>query len=168
MGVGTTINFTAPKMRSLCIVACFFMLGWQLSAQPTSEEPAKLVLELLAADSTQWPENAKALLSEQSWESLAYWDPGTPRKIEQLFEAVPDVYRFEQDAFRVRFFQAPKGRELIQGKYRLEDETWIVFTDGSGGRELDRWKLLYLDRNYLAVDMDGLRVFFVPPDNDPF
>lgn len=139
-----------------------------LQAQPDKKEPALLVLQLLANDSADIKANSIKWLDGQSWESLAYWDPGTPKKTDHLFEAVPDVYRFEDGRFKVRFYRQDEGPANASGTFRIEGLKWIVFIDSGSRKELDRWKLLYLDQHYMAVDMDGLRVFFVPPDIDPF
>jgi hypothetical protein len=147
-------------MLALCTAPLF--------AQDQEEEPALLVLRILS--DTTWQNNpqTKDHLSTHSWESLAYWDSDMPSDKENLFEAVPDVYRFDEGTFRLRLFKEDQtSNQTITGKYRLNNEN-LIFLNETGNKELDKWKIIYLDKNYLAVDMQGLRVFLVSPDDDPF
>ncbi len=153
-------------MRSLWLL--FGLFTAQLHAQDSIEDPAKLVLTLLNDSASSVIKDAETLLTAHSWESLAYWDSGTPSNRENLYEAVPDVYRFQEGMFDLILYQqdAPSGQK-IKGHYRL-DGNQLMLLDQNGFEVLDRWRIHYLDKHYLAVDMDGLRVFFVAPDNDPF
>lgn len=144
------------------------LMATQLYGQESVEDPARMVLGLLNDSTTSIIKDAEALLTAHSWESLAYWDSGSPSERENLFEAVPDVYHFEGGKFDLILYQqdAPSGKK-IKGHYRL-DGNQLMLLDQNGFEVLDRWRIHYLDQHYLAVDMEGLRVFFVAPDNDPF
>lgn len=168
MGVGTMNNFTMSKMRYLVLSFLLAISSCILSAQEAQEEPAQVVLNLLSGKVPLNRDSIETCLKAHSWESLAYWDSGLELSKSNLFEAVPDVYRFDDTGFQLLLFsEDPANRQPIKGGYVIKEDQ-LEFVKKRTNEVIDTWTILYVDRNYLAVDMDGLRVFLVPPDNDPF
>ena len=153
-------------MRHLGIFLASALL-FPVFGQAQKEDPAEVVLKLLSTASPFARDSMTIHLEAHSWESLADWDSGTEAERAQLFEAVPDVYRFKNGTFDLLLFAQEEGeRRRISGVYQLTEDR-LLFYDKSNRTLLDSWTIRFLDAHYLAVDMDGLRVFFVAPDQDP-
>jgi|GEM_PF-2054801 len=164
IGVGTRNNFINAKIA--CGLVFLFLFGsFKLNAQ--EEQPIDKVLKVLSSPSSAMPEKAISILESHSWEAIAYWDPGTEAIVTNLFEAVPDVYRFDRGNFKI-FLQTQGGKpQTVNGKYTLFGSEIQLFKKDQN-EIIDRWKVLFLSNEYLALDMGDLHVFFVLPDNDPF
>ncbi|MDZ7848190.1 MAG: hypothetical protein U5L96_16365 [Owenweeksia sp.] len=83
--------------------------------------------------------------------------------IEDLREAVPDYYHFEEGLLTLKLINPENYNEYgatVQAPYRLVNEKRIVLLDPNTGEQKDKWDVIYLDANYLALDMGDLRVFF--------
>ena len=159
-------NFTRPKMRHLGFLLASVLLLPGLGYSQ-NEDPAEVVLKLLSTDPPFARDSISAHLQGHSWESLAYWDSGAKADRSQLSEAVPDVYRFRDGAFDLLLFaKEERDKRRISGVYQLEGNR-LLFYSASDRTLLDSWTIHYLNADYLAVDMEGLRVFFVAPDQDP-
>lgn len=131
------------------------------------EDPAEVVLKILSTDPLFGKDSISVHLEAHSWESLAYWDSGAKADRSQLSEAVPDVYRFRDGAFYLTLFaKEERDKRRISGGYQLKGDR-LFFYSKSNRILLDSWTIHYLNADYLAVDMDGLRVFFVAPDHEP-
>jgi len=130
-------------------------------------QPIDRVLKVLSSPATQLPKNAISILEGHSWEAIAYWDPGTEAIGENLFESVPDVYYFNSGTFKI-FLQTQGGNpQRINGQYTLFGSEIQIFKKEEK-EIIDRWHILYLSSEYLALDLGDMHVFFVLPDNDPF
>ncbi len=102
-----------------------------------------------------------SLLQIGAWEALAYLEKGAALQ-DDLREAVPDYYHFKEDHFIFKLIDPNDHNHYgFEGqlKYRWEKNQLLVLSP-NGEVVKDRWKLLYLDENYLALAMDDLRVFF--------
>jgi hypothetical protein len=165
MGVGTSVSFISAKFAFVFLAGCISSPSL-LRAQ--IEDPAQVVLDILSeAHSSDNPLEFD-FLKGRSWEMLAYWNPESPATKDELFEAVPDVYRFENGKLKGRVLTDLNSDPIvISGHYSRSGNTLTLFKE-SGGMAADKWVILYLDEKYLALDMGDLRVFLVPPDNDPF
>ena len=159
-------NFTGPKMRHLHFFLASVLL-LPVLGYSQKENSTDMVLKLLSTDSPFTMDSISVHLEAHSWESLAYWDSGVKADRSQLFEAVPDVYRFVDGAFDLLLFaKEERDKRRVSGVYQLKGDRLLLY--GASDRTLlDSWRIHYLSADYLAVDMDGLRVFFVTPDQDP-
>lgn len=102
-----------------------------------------------------------------AWEALSYLeDKGGDYAEEDLLEAVPDYYNFLDSTVVIKLVNPNDYNDYgiqLELKYLVKGKELILFD--KKGKEKDRWIFLYLDENYLALDMGGLRVFFTktPP-----
>jgi hypothetical protein len=156
-------NFTRPKMRHLGFLLASVLLLPELGYSQ-KDDPAEVVLKLLSTNPHFARDSISVHLEGHSWESLAYWESGTKADRSQLSEAVPDIYRFKDGAFDLLLFaKEERDKRRISGVYQLKGDR-LLFYSVSDRTLLDSWTIHYLNADYLAVDMDGLRVFFVAPD----
>ena len=151
------------------------LISCTLSAQDSTAEAAiSKVYRVLAGEESRVPIAAErgSLLQSEAWEALAYIDRSQvlmPSR-EDLREAVPDYYHFKEN--KVIFKLIDQNDYNLYGfegslPYRWEDE-YIVILSANGKQEKDRWKLLYLDANYMALQMGDLSVFFThSPKQEP-
>lgn len=149
-------------------ILAFILIGLSLSAQSDdgSEAIAKVFRVLSLAEKSIPPaEQRDSLLQNDAWEALAYIDASARFKPteEDLREAVPDYYHFT--AGRGLYFKLINPENYNEygheGKlsYRWDAQSLLVLSlDGRTVK--DRWELLYLDSNYMALKMGDLRVFF--------
>jgi hypothetical protein len=164
IGVGTRNNFIGAKI----VCALLFLLLFHsniLNAQ--EDQPIDKVLHVLSSPATPLPENAIAILESHSWEALAYWDPESEPDITNVYEAVPDVYRFDNGTVKMNLQSQGGQPRTINGLYSLFGSEIQLYKKG-GSEIADRWKILYLSAEYLALDLGDIHVFFALPDNDPF
>lgn len=94
-----------------------------------------------------------------AWEALAYLEDTTT---ENLFQAVPDYYSFKNGKLLLKLINPQNKNEYgveIEVNYKLLNNKLLLF-DTNTGELKSTWKLLYLDKNYLGMEMDGLFVFF--------
>ncbi|WP_421751961.1 hypothetical protein [Croceimicrobium sp.] len=148
-------------------ILLFIALSISLQAQEmTGEQAISKVFKVLNGEEVKIPEVGKreALLQSGAWEALAYLDVRLTFQAseEDLQEAVPDYYRFKAEDLIFKLINPEDHNQygyVGKLKYRWEKDTLVVLS--ADGREVkDRWQLLYLDENYLALKMDALRVFF--------
>ena len=153
----------------------FILISCSLSAQDSTAEAAiNKVYRVLSGEESRVPAAADriSLLQIAAWEALAYIDRARVLKPsrEDLREAVPDYYHFKKD--RVIFKLIDQKDYNLYGfegslPYRWEGE-YVVILSADGKEEKDRWKLLYLDTNYMALQMGHLSVFFThSPKQEP-
>lgn len=147
---------------ALFIVLSFAAFGQELSG----DQAIKKVYHILSGEEKSIPKAAAAdsLLRQGAWEALAYLDMEqtfNPQE-EDLQEAVPDYYRFSAEGLLFKLIDPNDYNQYgHQGKLQYKWEgAEILILSGDGKTIKDRWQLLYLDANYLALQMGGLRVFF--------
>lgn len=122
------------------------------------------VFKVLSGAEKAIPLAKDSLLQAGAWEALAYLDvsrqlQSTPADLQ---EAVPDYYRFKNGGVLFRLIDQEDSNQYgYEGKlsYRWEGD-YLVIHSISGLQEKDRWQLLYVDKQYLALRMGDLRVFF--------
>lgn len=133
-----------------------------------SNDPIGVVLEALSDPCGRFTEESIVYLEANSWETLAYWIPNEKPDRSQVQEAVADVYRWNNGVFEGFVYNQNIGeRQKIKGRYKVVDSRIKLFMNASL-KEFDSWTICYLDANYLVLDMGDLKVFLVPPDQDPF
>lgn len=102
-------------------------------------------------------------LEKGAWEALAYVEEVSAASVDDLNEAVPDYYRFVDGVLDVRLVDQQSGgygSSLKMGYGVLDGSTLALRKLGSRYAELT-WQILYIDKNYLALDMGDIRVFFI-------
>lgn len=134
---------------------------WGAQAQHDPDSVIKIVWNALSAEETYIEESEESLLVDCDWEALSYWDTKSPKNMSNMFEAVGDVYRFNKDgSFLLRLIDPsnPKTFGLeVKGSYVRKAEI-ISLTSEAG--KLQHWQIVFLDQNYLILEIDGLRIFF--------
>lgn len=152
------------SLRPLFLLGAWtLLLGTPLAAQesPSQSQAQKKVLAILVGQESRVPQDAAAQLRRTGWEALAYLEAPVPEGQDTtLQQAVGDRYYFGKDSLQVNLKQRRRAKaEEFEVPYRVSNSR-IVIAEESGGQESSLWKILYLDAHYLALDMDGLRIFF--------
>lgn len=130
---------------------------------PDPEEVIREVYEVLAGMRNVDTANISSQLEHGAWEALSYIEEADTLLVEGLNEAVPDYYRFREGMVILKLINPKNYNEYGMEatlKYRLHNETVIQLLDSKSGMVKDEWEIIYLDGNYLALDMGDLRVFF--------
>lgn len=144
----------------------FLLIAQAIWAQePSGEQAIQKVFKVLSGAEEAIPalEDRNKLLQTGAWEALAYIDrervlAPTPS---DLNEAVPDYYHFTEKGLIFKLID-PKDHNHYGFEGRLSyrwEKNYLVLISEDSGQEKDRWKLLYLDDNYLALRIDNLSVF---------
>ncbi len=141
------------------------LLSFAVHAQElTAEQAITKVFKVLSGQETSLPENKADLIQNGAWEALAYLDQNQSFELSEgdLQEAVPDYYRFKNKELIFKLINQKNHNEFgIEGRLNYRwDKDYILVLDSKSGVERDRWRLLYVDSLYLALEMGELRVFF--------
>jgi len=140
------------------LIACFVMNTIGLTAQLDPEAVREKVITALRSSHIPTKADSSYLVAG-AWEALAYLEDTSS---ENLYQAVPDYYSFKNDQLLLKLINPQNKNEYgveIEVRYELVNNTLLLF-DKETGEVKSSWKLLYLDNNYLAMEMDGLFVFF--------
>lgn len=127
------------------------------------EEVIQQVYNILAGTDTSAANPDIALLGKGAWEALSYLEENAGMGIETLNEAVPDYYHFKPNVLILKLIDTQNQNEYgmeLEVQYRLTDDLIVELLDPKTRKVKDRWKIMYLDENYLALDMGDLRLFF--------
>ncbi len=142
----------------LFLICGSFSPNWVQSQDQRS--PTEKVLDILTQKESIKLEYDKLNLG--AWEALSYLDAKKAEYAEEdLLEAVPDYYHFLDSTVIVKLVNPNDYNDYglqLELKYKILAKELILYD--KKGKEKDRWTFLYLDQNYLAMDMGGLRVFF--------
>ncbi len=121
------------------------------------------VYEVLAGMRSFDTEDINKKLKKGAWEALSYVETSDSIVMEDLSEAVPDYYRFKEKEAIVKLINPSNyneyGLEAVI-PYKVNAGGEIQLLDSKTGVVKKNWKIIYLDSNYLALDMGELRVFF--------
>ena len=143
----------------ILLIALF--LGGSLRAQEPQDSVVRIVFDALTAEKPNVTQPVKTELLYAQWEALAYWDSNTAKDLNNLSEAVGDLYTFKKDnTFQIRLIDPQDPRSLgieINGVYRIEELKLVLTSEKN--KEMT-WNLFYLDKNYMILELDGLRIFF--------
>jgi hypothetical protein len=151
------------KPLTLLLLFTSSFLNGQSSAVD-SEKAIQKVFEVLSAkEKGSCGLNCDSLLNIGAWESLAYVDLNASfnLSIEDLKEAVPDYYQFKDGQLYFKLINPENHNDygyMGQLNYTWEAQS-IKLIDPKSKSIKDKWEVLYLDSNYLALQMDDLRVF---------
>lgn len=130
-----------------------------------TQDPTKKVLDILTEKEAVKIELDKLKLG--AWEALSYLEPrAAGNTSEDLLEAVPDYYNFSDSTVIIKLVNPNDYNDYglqLELKFEIKGKQLILYD--KKGKEKDRWSFLYLDKNYLAMDMGEIRVFFTktPP-----
>ncbi len=118
------------------------------------------VFNALTGKAVNVPANTDKLLLGHEWEALAYWDTKTPAEPEYMQEAVGDIYQFIAKSFTIKAVNPEDPASYlpaITGTF-IRTGNALVLTSQSGKNLAIG--IIFLDDNYLILEMDGLRIFF--------
>lgn len=118
------------------------------------------VFHALTTDQINVSEDINKHLVGPEWEALAYWETNSEKKLENMFEAVGDIYQFQPTSFVIKLRNPENPREFlsaITGSFRLEENNLIL--KSQSGNYMDM-RITYLDKNYLVLELEGMRIFF--------
>ncbi len=147
------------------IITILLALPGLLFAQSTeaTEKARQQVFEALTvADAVL--EKPDENLTRGAWEALSYLEESDSLKLEDIQEAVPDYYNFSKGVLDLRLIDPQNKTEYgleVKVPFRLTSSGAIELLDEETMAVKKQWQILYLDGNYLAMDMGDLRVFFV-------
>ena len=127
------------------------------------QEVFEQVLNTLTITKPELPENKAMYLQKTSWEALSYMvEKEGGYTTEDLLEAVPDYYHFLDGTVIVKLINPKDNNSYgleMELSYKVQAGEILLFDKQN--RLKDSWRILYLDANYMALDMGDLRVFFV-------
>lgn len=147
------------RINLALIVALIILSGVTVFSQPADAK--KRVFETLTLDKPAINANFADQLKNTAWESLAYWDMTTTKAIENMEEAVGDVFRFGDDKFTLQLRDPNAvGAFLpdVKGTYTWRLNTLMMIV--ANGNNLEA-KVFYLDENYMVLEMLGMRLFYL-------
>lgn len=147
----------------------FILSGSLIRAQTTEGEKAlQKVLDVLTLSAPEISENPVEDIQKGAWEALSYMEElkDSTYTADDLLEAVPDYYHFEEKQVFIKLINPENYNEYgVEAKvpYLMNNENIELYN--TKGEKKDSWKILYLDSYYLALDMGDVRVFFThtPP-----
>ncbi len=151
-------------LRTALLIASLLYTNLLLGQEPDPNEAIAKVFRVLSGEEANIPLQKDSLIQVGAWEALAYLDQKQAFQLskEDLQEAVPDYYRFKAKRLIFKLIDPKNHNQFgVQGELAYDwEKRFLVVKDPKNGRERDRWKLLYLDAEYLALEMGELRVFF--------
>jgi len=151
-------------LRFLVLVLCLGYYGSNGQAGIKAEDALQKVFNVLSGEEKSNCEaQCDSLLNIGAWEALAYLDLASSfsLSLEDLKEAVPDYYQFKEGQLYFKLINPKNHNEYGYSghlQYILEAQSITVLNPKTKAVK-DKWKVLYLDENYLALEMDDLRVF---------
>lgn len=152
------------KVSKFSIFILITILWFESGLLAQSPEKAREeVYQVLIGQRSFNSEKALQHLKEDAWEALSYIEEETATTANSLLEAVPDYYNFQEKKATVKLIDSKTyeyGLEVTI-PYQLTPEMTIQLVDQNTGVIKDEWQIIYVDQNYLALDMGDLRVFFV-------
>ena len=151
-------------MKLIGITVFFVTALWGFGQDIAAEQGRKYMYEALTKDKPAYLENVKQNLERGPWEALAYLEKGSASSQEDLQEAVADYYHYSKGVLDVRLrnpgdFQSYNTK--MELAYNVGNGYSIALRKPGSARAELTWQILYLDENYLALDMGDVRVFFI-------
>lgn len=147
------------RMKKLLLTGLLIVLSQSVFAQ--KDTVVAHVFKVLTTDNGDIKQPVLNHLSGIHWEALAYWDVNSPKELDQMFEAVGDIYYFEKDGtFLLQMIDPQKPTQFgleISGTFTVEGNR-MRLTSKAG--KIQEWHIIWLDNNYLILEIDGLRIFY--------
>jgi len=151
------MDFKKVIITAILVFVSFITLYSQ-SHNPDSV--VQQVFKALTGEAQPLPKDVNELLIGPEWEALAYWDSSMPKQLESMQEAVGDIYQFLEKSFVIKLVNPNDPStylNAINGTFiRLENTLTLL---SQSGKKLEM-KIIFIDKNYLVTEMDGLRMFF--------
>ena len=151
-------------MKSFLIVTLSFIT---ISAQAQEDAASKArehMFKVLTAADGVFIEDVVENMERAPWEALAYMEEDKMLSAEDLQEAVPDYYRFKNNLLQLKLVD-PKNLgsfgTQVTIPYKVDNDETILLLNPRNDEVKDSWDVLYLDKNYLALDMGDVRLFFI-------
>ena len=121
----------------------------------------QVVFNALTVETPNVEKPVLELLADHNWEALAYWDTEVEKSKDFMFEAVGDVYVFKANHdFELHFKDPNDGNAFglnIKGTFKVVGNNIELL---SNKNKTLIWKIIWLDQNYLILEVDGLRIFY--------
>jgi hypothetical protein len=150
---------TCLRFLSICIG--LLPLSSRSQEKPNPEQVLNQVYEFLTQESIA-VDSAHALIQLSAWEALAYLEDMKDPQPGDLSEAVPDYYNFKGNTMVIKLID-PETNEYgveLTTPFRISENRRVLLIDSNTGAVRDEWTIIGLDKNYLALDMGELKVFF--------
>jgi hypothetical protein len=150
----------------LCALQIALPSAYAQSKEMEPNEALQKVFEVLSAKKQDPKDSISCdlLLNNGAWESLAYIDMNISFNLtlEDVKEAVPDYYQFKKGKLYFKLINPTNHNEYgYSGSVQYkQDGSAVRLFDPKSELQMDKWEIRYVDENYLALDMDNLRVFF--------
>ena len=149
-------------MEKLIIMISLVLAGTNISVAQSMHPDSVIntVFRALTSDQTNIPQDVNSFLIGPEWEALAYWEMNTEKKLENMFEAVGDIYQFQPTSFAIKLRNPQNPKEFmsaITGSYHIEKNLLILKSQSGNYMEM---AIIYLDKNYLVLELEAMRIFF--------
>ena len=147
--------------RNLIVLFLLSALYGQAQEANDSLQVRNQVYEFLTQE-PQAVDDALELLRISAWEALAYLEASENPQAFDLQEAVPDYYHFKRNTLVIKLID-PETNEYgvnLTAAFRISENSRVQLIDLNTGEVRDEWVIIGLDKNYLALDMGEIKVFF--------
>lgn len=151
------MKYILVSILSIITLACY-------SQSETAIKAREHMFSVLTIAEGVFIEDLKINIERSPWEALAYMEEGQMLSIDDLQEAVPDYYYFKNNLLQLKLIDPQNAGEFgteLSVAYDLGSGDVISLINPNSYQVKDSWKILYLDKNYLALDMGDVRVFFI-------
>ncbi len=132
------------------------------SPQIHTDSAIAQVFNVLTGKETAIPDSIPKYLERGAWEALAYLEKENATQ-QDLQQAVPDYYSFKNGKLLLKLINPENLNEYgteVNVPYLIDNQDNVVLKDPKTDAEKARWQVMYLDANYLAMEVAGLRIFF--------
>lgn len=149
------------RLLSALFVSTLLLLSNVVLAQSQQMDSQQFVLNALLLENASINGDVHFLLMKKPWEAIAYIDSAAANSV--LKEAVPDEYTFDKDKLTIVLSSSQEGssRNEQDLNYCLESNSIVIYKDSKALNLV--WQIIYLDSDYLVLDIDGLRLFLIHP-----
>lgn len=156
-----TLGDMITYLRILCISISLFPVSSWCQQNSDPEKALEQVYEFLTQEAHAI-DSAHTLIQLSAWEALAYLEDIKDPQPDDLREAVADYYNFKGNTMVIKLID-PETNEYgveLTTPFRISENRRVLLIDSSTGSVRDEWTIIALDKNYLALDMGELKVFF--------
>ncbi len=148
--------------KAIAMAGVFWLLSWGTKAQTqNSDSVLQLVYKTLTLPADSSLKVKSDHLESTDWEALAYIDISGLYDESKMQEAVGDVYRFKEGRFAIKMVDQKDPSKfglLVNGDFKIESNVLVLSKKENPDFKIEL-TVIYLDENYLVIDMDSLRIF---------
>lgn len=151
-------------MKPLYIFLLVLLSATAIAQNDAAQEGKEHMFNVLMSDIPEKLDEVILHLEKGPWEALAYIEEDGAQTVEDLREAVPDYYHFTQGLLDVKLRNPDDADDYsteMKLAYTLGNDYKIMLRKPGSVRSNLSWQILYLDKNYLALDMGEVRIFFI-------